>query len=223
MISPCGFIDWRYRKARRLFYYTWRHRLSISSILYENTVLSSQGCRSFTRLHQKFKKKKKKRHYDIISNTKTLYYFFGWFLLKNINKLWFWLFSWVEQPVFLKLSIYRIDHTSSLPIQKMSRERKLTDRKNWHLELPGGPVVENMPANANDMGSIPGLERSHVPLSNWGAIEPVCHNYWARVPSSPMLCNKRSQRTEKPTHHRERNLLVATKSQCSQKFIHLFI
>ena len=28
--------------------------------------------------------------------------------------------------------------------------------------FPGGPVVKYMPANAEDMGSIPGLGRSHM-------------------------------------------------------------
>ena len=32
--------------------------------------------------------------------------------------------------------------------------------------FPGGAVVENLPANAGDMGSIPGLGRSHMPRSN---------------------------------------------------------
>ena len=31
----------------------------------------------------------------------------------------------------------------------------------------GGTVVENLPANAGDMGSSPGLGRSHMPRSNW--------------------------------------------------------
>ena len=30
----------------------------------------------------------------------------------------------------------------------------------------GGPVVENLPANAGDMGSIPGLEGSHMLLDS---------------------------------------------------------
>ena len=37
--------------------------------------------------------------------------------------------------------------------------------------FPGGAVVENLPANARDMGSSPGLGRSHIPWSNW-AREP---------------------------------------------------
>ena len=39
------------------------------------------------------------------------------------------------------------------------------------LGFPGGAVVENLPANAGDPGSSPGLGRSHMPQSNW-AREP---------------------------------------------------
>ena len=36
-----------------------------------------------------------------------------------------------------------------------------------HTEgFPGGAVVENLPANAGDTGSSPGLGRSHMPRSN---------------------------------------------------------
>ena len=39
--------------------------------------------------------------------------------------------------------------------------------KNWSIGgFPGGTVVKNLPANAGDMGSVPGLGRSHVPWSN---------------------------------------------------------
>ena len=37
--------------------------------------------------------------------------------------------------------------------------------------LPGGAVVENLPTNAGDTGSSPGLGRSHMPRSSW-AHEP---------------------------------------------------
>ena len=33
-------------------------------------------------------------------------------------------------------------------------------------DFPGGAVVENLPANARDMGSIPGPGRSNMPWSN---------------------------------------------------------
>ena len=37
--------------------------------------------------------------------------------------------------------------------------------------LPGGAVVESLPANAGDTGSSPGLGGSHMPRSGW-AREP---------------------------------------------------
>ena len=40
--------------------------------------------------------------------------------------------------------------------------------------FPGGSVVESLPANAGDTGSIPALGRVHMPH---GATKPVCHNY----------------------------------------------
>ena len=33
-------------------------------------------------------------------------------------------------------------------------------------DFPGGAVVKNLPVNAGDMDSIPGLQRSHMPQSN---------------------------------------------------------
>ena len=43
--------------------------------------------------------------------------------------------------------------------------------KTLELGFPGGAVVGNLPANAGDAGSGPGLGRSHMPRSNW-AREP---------------------------------------------------
>ena len=72
--------------------------------------------------------------------------------------------------------------------QQQSRSQKIVQREiNISLELctqqnnfsrmktlwgfPGGAVVENLPANAGDTGSSPGLGRSHMPRSSW-AREP---------------------------------------------------
>ena len=33
-------------------------------------------------------------------------------------------------------------------------------------DFPGNPVIKNLPANAGDTGSIPGLGRFHMP---WGS------------------------------------------------------
>ena len=38
--------------------------------------------------------------------------------------------------------------------------------KTFMVGFPGGAVVENLPANAGDMGSSPGLGRSHMLQSN---------------------------------------------------------
>ena len=40
------------------------------------------------------------------------------------------------------------------------------NQKSKTLGFPGGAVVENLPANAVDTGSSPGLGRSHMPRSN---------------------------------------------------------
>ena len=41
------------------------------------------------------------------------------------------------------------------------------------LDFPGGSVDKSLPANAGDTGSIPALERFHMPLST----KPLGHNY----------------------------------------------
>ena len=38
--------------------------------------------------------------------------------------------------------------------------------KSLFRDFPGGAVVKNLPANAGDTGSIPGLGISHMPWSN---------------------------------------------------------
>ena len=40
----------------------------------------------------------------------------------------------------------------------------LLKQDSW--DFPGGAVVKNPPANAGDMGSIPGPGRSHMPQGN---------------------------------------------------------
>ena len=45
-------------------------------------------------------------------------------------------------------------------------EALLVQDKKGVVGFPGGAVVENLPANAGDTGSSPGLGRSHIPRSN---------------------------------------------------------
>ena len=46
-------------------------------------------------------------------------------------------------------------------------------------DFPGGPVVKNLPANAEDSSSVPGLGRSQVLRNNW-----IC------APQLLSLCSK---------------------------------
>ena len=63
-------------------------------------------------------------------------------------------------------SLYPLDNS-------LHKDPVANSAKSKHTELgfPGGAVVENLPANAGDTGSSPGLGRSHMPGSNW-AREP---------------------------------------------------
>ena len=45
-------------------------------------------------------------------------------------------------------------------------KQKTKNQKPNKQGFPGGAVVENLPANAGDTGSSPGLGRSHMPRSN---------------------------------------------------------
>ena len=51
--------------------------------------------------------------------------------------------------------------------------------------FPGGAVVENLPANAGDTGSSPGLGGSHMPRSSW-AHEPqlLSLRVWSLCPAT---------------------------------------
>ena len=54
----------------------------------------------------------------------------------------------------------------------MSFHHYYFNNQNYRLRcFPGGAVVENLPANAGDTGSSPGLGRAHMPRSSW-ACEP---------------------------------------------------
>ena len=84
-------------------------------------------------------------------------------------------------------------------------------------------MVENLPANAGDTGSSPGLGRSHMPRSSWAratTTEP------ARL--EPVLRNKRGRDSERPAHRNEEWPPLATtrgsprtemKTQHSQKLV----
>ena len=68
------------------------------------------------------------------------------------------------------------------------KKQPLKKWEGWHF--PGGAVVKNLPDNAGDTSSIPGLEdstcrRATKPMRHnyWAcALELACHNYWTHVP-----------------------------------------
>ena len=76
-------------------------------------------------------------------------------------------------------------------------EKTLKKKKRFIFrDLPGGLVVKNLPANAGDMDSIPGLGRPHVPQGN-----SLCTTTTEAL--EPVLCSNGSRHNEKPMHHKE--------------------
>ena len=65
-------------------------------------------------------------------------------------------------------------------------------------DLPGGPVVKNLPANAGDTGPMPGTGRSHIPQGNW-----TCELQLLSLSILESMLHKRSHCKEKPEHHNE--------------------
>ena len=68
-----------------------------------------------------------------------------------------------------KSTTYGFQHVVYL-LFVLIRERHIS-WKTWEIlqgikSCPGGAVVENLPANAGDTGSSPGLGRSHMPRSD---------------------------------------------------------
>ena len=69
-------------------------------------------------------------------------------------------------------------------------------RQEFSSDFPRGPVDMNEPANAGDMGSIPGPGRFHMLQGNLAHAPQLLK--WACP--EPILCNKRSHCSEKPAH-----------------------
>ena len=67
---------------------------------------------------------------------------------------------------FGKVAGYKINAQKSLAFLYTNDEKSASEIKKTLPGFPGGAVVENLPANAGDTGSSPGLGRSHMPRSN---------------------------------------------------------
>ena len=70
---------------------------------------------------------------------------------------------------------------------------KINLHKKSMLDFPGGTVVKNSPANAGDMGLIPGLGRFHTRQNNSAQVPKLL----SACALEPVLCNKRSRCNEK--------------------------
>ena len=60
--------------------------------------------------------------------------------------------------------------------------------------LPWWSSVKTLPANAGDMSSTPGLERSHIPYPR--AAKPACHNSCSHVPTAHAPHHKKPPQPE---------------------------
>ena len=101
----------------------------------------------------------------------------------------------------------------------MLKEYKL---KRIFEDFPDGLAIKNLPVNAGDTGSTPGLGQSHMP---WGnivpkpqrlnpqALEPVLHNREATA----MRSRTTAARMQPPLTATRESLLAATETQSRQK------
>ena len=73
--------------------------------------------------------------------------------------------------IYLEKTVIRKDTCTPMflaalfTIARTWKQPKCPSTEEWR-GFPGGAVVKNLPASAGDMGSRPGLGRSHVPQSN---------------------------------------------------------
>ena len=82
-------------------------------------------------------------------------------------------------------------------VEPRNNHIRLSKSKGSVRGFPGGAVVENLPANAGDAGSNPGLGGSHVTRSNWDR-EPqlLSLHMWSLCPATGGARIVRGQRTE---------------------------
>ena len=109
----------------------------------------------------------------------------------------------------------------SIPCPQLEISLRCWDKSRFE-GFPGGAVVENLPANAGDTGSSPGLGRSHMPRSNW-AHEPqlVSLRVWSLCSATREAATVRGPRTAMKSGPRlpqlEKALAQETKTQQSHK------
>ena len=71
--------------------------------------------------------------------------------------------------VYLELLLYaeqKLTQHRKAIIPQLKNIKLKKEKKHNQRNCPGGLVVENLPCNAGDTGSIPGRGRSHMPWSD---------------------------------------------------------
>ena len=71
-------------------------------------------------------------------------------------------------------------------LHKCSQQHYLCELKSRNKDFLGGTLVKNLPANAGDMGSIPGPGKSHQPWSNKARV-PQLLSLHSRAPEPQLL------------------------------------
>ena len=72
----------------------------------------------------------------------------------------------MEQNIEPRNRSIHLRPTYLLDCQEHTMKERKVSSINGAGGFPGGAVVENLPANAGNTGSSPGLGRSHMPRSN---------------------------------------------------------
>ena len=97
--------------------------------------------------------------------------------------------------------------------------------------FPGGSVVENLPANAGDTGSSPGLGRSHMPRSNqasepqllslriWSLCSATRETTIVRGPRTAMKSGPRLPQLEKALAQKRRPNTAKTKQNKTKTYL----
>ena len=88
------------------------------------------------------------------------------------------------------------------------------------MDFPGGPVVKNLSANAGDMGSIPGLGRSHMPQGmnpHATAAEGRNHRIYALQREAAVMRDECTTIQSSPCSSQLEEAHTEMKTQCNQK------